>query len=154
MQINSNDHVSRIYQMNNTSSSAAVSSHSSDTIKNETADKVTLSEAGLNAESKWQEIANKYDPTNMSYDELSRMASDLHLNGLITSQEALAMRAPPSRDFDPDEKYDTVALARQSVEFDQSLGAAQGKDAQLRVSVLNILETIQNLSRSTGHAEN
>lgn len=153
MQINSNDQVSRIYQINNTAS-AGIQTRSADTIKHETADKVTISEAGLKAGSKWQEIADKYDPTNMSYDELSSMASDLHLNGLITSEEALAMRVPPNRHFEFDEKYDTVALAKQSVEFDQSLGGTQGRDAQLRVRRLEILETIQNLSRSSGYAGN
>ncbi len=108
-----------------------------------TTDTVTISDAGKNAEIKLQEMANKYDPTHMSYSELTRMSSELQLNGLITSQEGLAMRAPPSRDFDPDEKYDTVALARKSVAFDQSLNAAQSKDATLRASVLDILETLQ-----------
>ena len=108
-----------------------------------TTDTVTISDAGLSAERKLQQMANKYDPTNMSYSELTRMSSELQLNGLITSQEGLAMRAPPSRDFDPDEKYDTVALARKSVAFDQSLSAAQSKDATLRTSVLDILETLQ-----------
>ncbi|GAC34512.1 hypothetical protein GPLA_3624 [Paraglaciecola polaris LMG 21857] len=108
-----------------------------------TTDTVTISDAGLSAERKLQQMAHKYDPTNMSYSELTRMSSELQLNGLITSQEGLAMRAPPSRDFDPDEKYDTVALARKSVAFDQSLSAAQSKDATLRTSVLDILETLQ-----------
>lgn len=153
MQINSNDQVSRIYQINNTASVGA-QTHSVDTIKHETADKVTISEAGRNAESKWQEIADKYDPTNMSYNELSDMGTELIENGLITSKEALALLAPPSRDFNPDEKYDTVALAKQSVEFDQSLGGTQGRDAQLRVRRLEILETIQNLSRNTVYAGN
>ena len=105
-----------------------------------TTDTVTISDAGLSAERKLQQMAHKYDPTNMSYSELTRMSSELQL---ITSQEGLAMRAPPSRDFDPDEKYDTVALARKSVAFDQSLSAAQSKDATLRTSVLDILETLQ-----------
>lgn len=151
MQINSNDQVSRIYQMNNTA--AAVQSRSAETIKNETADKVTISDVGRNAESELQEIADKYDPTNMSYNELGSMVSSLRENGLITSQESLALMMPPSRHFDPDEKYDTIAAARQKVEFDQSLGAAQGRDAQLRVSVLNILETIQNLSPNTNNID-
>lgn len=153
MQINSNDQVSRIYQINNTAS-AGIQTRSADTIKHETADKVTISEAGLKAGSKWQEIADKYDPTNMSYKELTSMTISLREKGLITSQEALALLAPPSRDFNPDEKYDTVASARQSVEFDQSLGGTQGRDAQLRVRRLEILETIQNLSRSSGYAGN
>tara|TARA_R110001583_G_scaffold194762_2_gene366867 strand:+ start:3555 stop:4016 length:462 start_codon:yes stop_codon:yes gene_type:complete len=152
MQINSNDQVSQIYQMNKTTS-AAVQTRSAETIKNETADKVTISDSGRNAESKLQEIANKYDPTNMSYNELSSMATDLYENGLLTSQEALAMRAPPSRYPDLDEKYDTVAAARQAVEFDQSLGGAQDKYAQIRVKILDVLETIQNMSRNTGYAE-
>jgi len=144
MLINSNSQASHIYQ---TQSNAPHTTTSSNTpVKNEnTADKITISEAGLNAESKLQEIAKHYDPKNMSYNELSKMSSTLELNGLITPQEGLALRAPPKMNFDPNEKYDTVALAKKSVEFDQSLGMA-GRDSQLRVRALNILETIQSLS--------
>ena len=143
MQINSSNQVSRIYQTDNTIATDSTNYNPTTQSKN-TTDTVNISNAGLNAEKKLQEIANKYDPTNMSYNELTRMSSELQINGLITSQEGLAMRAPPSRDFDPDEKYDTVALARKSVEFDQSLGSAQSNDAKLRASVLDMLETIQH----------
>ena len=142
MQINSSSYITSIYQMDNTINDK--SPNASPLSRSETTtDTVTISDAGLSAERKLQQMANKYDPTNMSYSELTRMSSELQLNGLITSQEGLAMRAPPSRDFDPDEKYDTVALARKSAAFDQSLSAAQSKDATLRTSVLDILETLQ-----------
>ena len=148
MQINSSEQVSRIYQMN--SASSALTTNPRAVSKNEsTSDQVTLSEAGMNAQRKLQEIANNYDPTNMSYSELCNMASDLHQNGLITSGEALAMSAPPSIDFDPNAKYDTVAAARKSVEFDQSLGGAQNESAKLRAGVLDILERLQRLSGNT-----
>lgn len=144
MLINNNTQTSLIYQTKSNDSSVT---NSNTSIKNENGvDKVIISDAGLNAENKWQEIANKYDPSNMSYHELGKMSSDLELNGLITSEEGLALRAPPNRDFSPDKKYDAVALAKRSVEFDQSLGGMQGKDAQLRLNVLDILEKIQNFS--------
>lgn len=149
MQIKSGDQISQVYRMNNITS-AAVSTHPSDTIKAQTADKVTLSEAGRNAGNKLREIANKYDPTNISYNELTSMSFNLQESGLITAAEGLAMRAPPSRDFNPNEKYDTVALARQAVEFDKSLGSTQDKSAQLRVRVLEVLETLQNLGKGDG----
>ncbi|WP_166426075.1 hypothetical protein [Paraglaciecola sp. 20A4] len=142
MQINSNSYMTSIYPMDNTINDKSPNA-SPISPSETTTDTVTISDAGKNAEIKLQEMANKYDPTHMSYSELTRMSSELQLNGLITSQEGLAMRAPPSRDFDPDEKYDTVALARKSVAFDQSLNAAQSKDATLRASVLDILETLQ-----------
>jgi hypothetical protein len=148
MQINSPDHVSRIYQMSN--SATSVTTNSNATNKYTTADKVTLSEAGLNAESKLQDIAAKYDPNNMSYNQLVSMGTELLENGLITSQESLALMAPPSRNFDPNEKYDTVALAKQSAAFDQSLGNIHSKDATLRASVLEMLQTIQSLAGNSG----
>lgn len=144
MHINNHDQVSRIYQMSDSATSVATDLNA--TNKNETADKVTLSNAGLNAESKLQSIAAKYNPNHMSYNELVSMGTELLENGLITSQESLALMAPPSRNFDPDEKYDTVALAKQSVAFDESLGSAHSKDAKLRASVLEVLQTIQNLA--------
>jgi len=145
MLINSSAHTNLVYQTKGNDSSNVNNSNIS--IKSENgADKVIISDAGLNAENKWQEIVNKYDPANMSYRELGKMSSDLELNGLITSEEGLALRAPPSREFSPDKKYDTVALAKRSVEFDQSAGGIQGKDAQLRLKALDILEKIQNFS--------
>lgn len=142
MQINSSSYITSIYQMDNTINDK--SPNASPLSRSETTtDTVTISDAGLSAERKLQQMANKYDPTNMSYSELTRMSSELQVNGLITSQEGLTMRAPPSRNFDPDEKYDTVALARKSVAFDQSLSAAQSKGAALRANVLDILETLQ-----------
>lgn len=149
MQINSGDQISQVYRMNN-DTSAVVSTHSSDTTKGQAADKLTLSEAGRNAGNKWQEIANQYDPTNISYNELTSMSFNLQESGLITPAEGLAMRAPPSRDFNPNEKYDTLALARQAVEFDNSLGATQDKSAQLRVRVLEVLETLHNSGKWGG----
>lgn len=142
MLVNNNAQASLIYQTQNKGSVT----NSDIPIKSENGvDKITISDAGLNAESKWQEIADKYDPENMSYHELCKMSSNLESNGLITSQEGLALRAPPSHGFAPDKKYDTVALARKSVESDQSFGVAQGKDAQLRVRALDILERLKNL---------
>jgi len=148
MQINSPDQVSRIYQMSDSATSVATNLNVANT--KQTTDKVTLSEAGLNAESKLQDIAAKYNPNNMSYNQLVSMGAELLENGLITSQESLALMAPPSRNFDPDEKYDTVALAKQSVAFDQSLGNTHSKDATLRASVLEMLQTIQSLAGNSG----
>ncbi|MBU2879991.1 hypothetical protein [Aliiglaciecola lipolytica] len=143
MEINNNSQLSSIYQ---SSKNQGVDTTLSNLLSNNdrAADKVTLSQAGLDAETKLQEIANRYDPTNMSYNELTHMSSELQLNGLITPQQGLAMRAPPSRDFDADEKYDVLALARKSVEFDQSIGTVQNKDAKLRANVFNVLESLQS----------
>lgn len=148
MHINSSDQVSRFYQMSNSATSVATNLNVANT--KQTTDKVTLSEAGLNAESKLQDIAAKYNPNNISYNQLVSMGAELLENGLITSQESLALMAPPSRNFDPDEKYDTVALAKQSVAFDQSLGNTHSKDATLRASVLEMLQTIQSLAGNSG----
>ncbi|GGZ78924.1 hypothetical protein [Paraglaciecola chathamensis] len=150
MHINSSDQVSRIYQMKDTATPNTTNLNAAN--KNQTADKITLSEAGLNAESKMQDIAAKYDPSNMSYNELVSMGTELLENGLITSQESLALMAPPSRNFDPDEKYDTVALAKQSAAFDQSLGNTHSKDAKLRASVLEMLQAIQGLSDNNSNS--
>lgn len=144
MQINSSNQVSRIYHMDD--AIAGNSTKSSTSTQTEAlTDTVTISDAGSNVERKLQEVANKYDPTNMSHSELTRLSSELQLNGLITPQEGLAMRAPPSRGFDADDKYDVLALARKTVEFDQSIGTAQNTDAKLRANVLNVLESLISL---------
>lgn len=145
MLVHSNNQASHIYQAQ---SNTPIRDANTTVNNKNTADKVTISDAGLNAESKWQKIANQYDPTNMSYNNLANMVTDLRKNELITSGESLALLAPPSMNFDPNEKYNTVALARKSVEFDQSLNTTN-KDAQLRAKSLSILETIQDLSRNS-----
>jgi hypothetical protein len=145
MEINNNSQVSNLYQRYSNTTSISADTSMSKSNKTNT-DSVTISDTALNAANKLEEIANKYDPSNMSYSELTNMSSELQLSGLIASEEGLAMRAPPSISFDPDKKYDAVALAQKSVAFDQSIGTAQGNDARLRASVLNVLETIQNLS--------
>lgn len=147
MLVNNNTQASLIYQTQNKGSVTVTNSDTS--IKSENGvDKITISDEGFNAESKWQEIADQYDPENMSYHELCKMSSNLESNGLITSQEGLALRAPPSHGFAPDKKYDTVALARKSVESDQSFGVTQGKDVQLRVRALDILERLKDLANT------
>ncbi|MGY8836905.1 MAG: hypothetical protein ACKVH6_09295 [Enterobacterales bacterium] len=149
MLINSSNQASRIYQTE--SNTPTLITNTSTSIKNkDLADKVTISPAALNAENTWKEIANKFDPSNMSYNELTSMVTELHEGGLITSNESLALRAPPSMNFDSNEKFNMIAQAKKSVEFDQSLGNAD-KNAQLRVRVLDILETIQGLSNDTSH---
>ena len=142
MLVHSNNQASHIYQAQ---SNMPIRDANTTVNNKNTADKVTISDAGLNAENKWQEIASKYDPTNMSYNNLTDMVTDLRKNELISSQESLALLAPPSMNFDPNERYNALALAKKSVEFDQSLGTTN-IDAQLRVRSLSILEKIQKLS--------
>lgn len=62
-------------------------------------DTVTISEAGRNATSVWDEISNKYDLTNISGKEVRTMARELFDNGLITSTEMFNMWLPPGVNF-------------------------------------------------------
>lgn len=144
MLVHSNNQASRIYQ----AQSSTTITDTNITVNKSAADKVTISDAGLNAENKWQDIAKQYNPTNISYNELANMVTSLRESELITSEESLALLAPPSMNFDPNEKYNALASARKSVEFDQS-PSTTSRDAQLRIRSLDILETIQSLARNS-----
>ncbi|MBU2871303.1 hypothetical protein [Colwellia sp. E2M01] len=144
MEIKSNNQINFAYQNKPTTTEQNEMNVLISTTRN--SDTVTISNAALQAENQLHNIASKYDPTNMSYHELNEMSSELQSSGLITAQEGLAMRAPPSIEFNPNEKYDALSSARKSVDFDRSYGATNQKDAQLRASVLDIFERLQGLS--------
>lgn len=62
-------------------------------------DSVTISEAGRNTQTAWEEISNKYDMTNISGKEVRTMARELFDNGLISSTEMFNMWLPPGVNF-------------------------------------------------------
>lgn len=131
MLINSNSQASHIYQ---TQSNAPLTTTSSNTpVKNEnTADKITISDAGLNAESKWQDIADKYDMTNISGNEVMEMAQELYENKLISSNQMLDMYTPPSIDFDLNKKVNYVTQVAKELE---SLKLHNDGSAQMRNAI-------------------
>ena len=115
------------------------------TTKKTETDTVSISSAGRNAEAKWQEIANKYDMTNISWNEVMGMAKELYDNKLISSGQMLDMYTPPSIDFNLDEKVNYVAHVTKELESLKlhSDGSAQMRNAiEAKSRVFDIVKLI------------
>ena len=113
--------------------------------KNTETDTVVISSAGRNAETKWQEIADKYDMTNISGNEVMGMAKELYDNKLISSSQMLDMYTPPSIDFNLDEKVNYVAHVTKELESQKSRsdGSAQMRNAiEAKSRVFDIVKRI------------
>ncbi|MFC3120765.1 hypothetical protein [Agaribacter flavus] len=75
-------------------------------------DTVTISDAGKNAEAKWQEISNKYDMRNISLNEVGQLSRELFNNGLVSQREMFDMSILPGINFDANQKMDYVDFAK------------------------------------------
>ncbi len=147
MQINNNAQANSIYQMQNRLSNA--SNNSAAPIQSKTInDTVSISSAGLNAKDNWQRVANDYDVTNISQNEIVGMTSELMDNGLISSRDGLHLMAPRSVDNDPEVKYDLLASMRESLAFAKENGGS-AEELKIIERSVDILESLQDLSRKT-----
>ncbi|MDH3326448.1 MAG: hypothetical protein OEM38_07015 [Gammaproteobacteria bacterium] len=140
MFINSNFQVSHSYQVQNTNTNN--SNNAGVAAKDRTAaatDTVSISNAGLNANDKWQDIANKYDVTNISQNEAGSMVSELFDNKIINSTDALYLMAPRAMNINPEVKFDFLATARKSLDFlKQNGGSPEGiKNQENALATLN-----------------
>ncbi|NRB25938.1 hypothetical protein [Shewanella sp.] len=107
-------------------------------------DKVTISDAGRNAESKWQEISNKYDVTNISSNELMTMSKELYDNKLISEEEYLLMYVPLSMDEDPNQKNNYLGAMRDDLNIARRTGDTK-EGMNMRITRIDILENIERL---------
>lgn len=104
-------------------------------------DSVSISNAGRNAEAKWQEISQKYNVTNISGNEVISMAQDLYSNKLISTDEYLSMFVPQSIDDDLSAKRDY--LRNMSLDLDMQIKYGNSKEGiQSTKDVINILKKI------------
>ena len=104
-------------------------------------DTVSISDAGRNAEVKWQEISQKYDVTDISGHEVISMAKDLYSNKLISTDKYLSMFVPQSIDDDLSGKRDH--LRNMSLDLDMQIKYGNSKEGiQSTMDVINILKKI------------
>tara|TARA_Y100000782_G_scaffold25272_1_gene27897 strand:+ start:6701 stop:7180 length:480 start_codon:yes stop_codon:yes gene_type:complete len=102
---------------------------------------VQISSAGKNAEQNWQNIAQKYDVTNISGAERRAMTGELMGAGLISSTEGLVMAAPSSMNENPSEKENYLEVMQQSLDLAKNNGSA-AEQVELLESVLSILDKL------------
>ena len=147
MHINNNAQANQIYQMQNIASNT--SEHASGTtIQNKTTtktDTVSISNAGFNAKSNWQKIADEYDVQNISQNEIGSMVSSLTDNKLISSTDGLYLMAPTSMNQDPEVKYDLLASMRKRLASAIANGSSP-EHIKNTESALNIIEELKALS--------
>ena len=111
-------------------------------------DTVSISNAGLNATANWQKIANNYDVTNISQNEMANMVSSLTDNKLVSSADGLYLMAPRSMNLDPEMKFDLLATTEKSLNFaKENGGSIDGIRNQERA--VDILKHLQELFSKT-----
>jgi len=110
--------------------------------KNTETDTVVISSAGRNAEAKWKEIAQKYDVTNMSGNEVISMAENLYNNKLISTDEYLSMFVPHSINDDLNQKYNYLENRSLDLAMQEQYGGNSKTAIQSSIDVINILKKI------------
>jgi len=146
MQVSNNTYAYSINNIQSDKSSPVTAVSNSTTTKAQT-DTVTISHAGRNAEEKWQDIASKYDVTNMSQSEVGKMTEELYDNKLIPKDVLIHMLAPASMNQDPDQKYDVFSQMRKSLEFAESIKTDPIQIEKKR-QVIEIFERLHGLHSS------
>lgn len=108
-------------------------------------DNVTISEDAKRFNDKMQDIANKYDVTNMSTTERIAMAQELNDSQLMPDGVMLAMVAPLSMNEDVDQKTDYLNTMRESFAFLSKMGG-NSEQLELTRKQLDLLEHLNSLS--------
>jgi len=146
MQVNNNAQVYSINQIRNNNSTHATEVSNVATTQTEN-DIVSISKVGKNAEKKWQNIANKYDVSNMSQTEIGKMTKELDDNKLIPKGVLLHMLAPASMNQDPDQKYNILSRMRDSFEFSKNIGVNQNQ-LEMQRQVVEVFDLLNELRSS------
>ncbi|MBO1255153.1 hypothetical protein J3L16_05555 [Alteromonas sp. 5E99-2] len=109
-----------------------------------TADTVSISTAGLSAEQRWQEIADKYDLTNVTANEVTTMAKELYDNKLISATEMFDMYVPEDINFhlNLDTKRDHIENMTNRL---TGLNNAEGISRESIEQATKILEMLKDL---------
>ncbi len=108
-------------------------------------DTVSISDAGRNAEVKWQEISQKYDVKNISGNEVLNMAKELYDNNLISEEDSLLMYVPLSLDENLNEKSNYLDLMTLSLEMTKKSGQITEQGLKLSEKRIDILEQMSKL---------
>ncbi|MGO5000509.1 hypothetical protein [Oceanisphaera sp. W20_SRM_FM3] len=93
----------------------------------------------------WQEIAKKFDVSNISQNEMGDMVSNLVNNKLISSTDSLFLMAPTSMNQDPEIKYDLLESMRKRLDSAIANGNTQDQIKKTE-NAFNIIEQLKNLS--------
>jgi len=144
MQINQSTGANSLYQPKN-EQSVSTKTASDNSNKHVSGEQVSISPAGHSAEAKWQQIAAKYDVTNISTNDRATMAAELRGNGLISTKDQMAMMAPLSMNDDLETKVDFLSINR------ESLAVERGEPSALKL--LALLEQLHALANNGGNVQ-
>ncbi|KAA1160877.1 MULTISPECIES: hypothetical protein [Alteromonadales] len=145
MHINNSAQLNQIYKTQSPSYNMLSNADRITENKALTTDTVDISNAGLNAKKNWQEIAKKFDVSNISQNEMGDMVSNLVDNKLISSTDSLFLMAPTSMNQDPEIKYDLLESMRKRLDSAIANGNTQDQIKKTE-NAFNIIEQLKNLS--------
>lgn len=105
-------------------------------------DTVSISRTAQQAETKWQEISDKYNVTNISGHEVMAMAKELYDNNLISGSEMLDMFRPSGINEDLSAPRNHLENMRNDLEMMKQYGNNSHQAIQSASKIVNILQRI------------
>ncbi|MBC3764608.1 hypothetical protein [Neptunicella marina] len=114
MQINSNNPVNRLYN-----SVFTLQTHETANNQLQKANQTTQNVTADNEQAEWQQIAARFDVTNISTSERAELAGQLAEKGLISSEMQLKLAAPSSMNDDFQTKTNFLAEMQNSQQVQQ-----------------------------------
>lgn len=127
------------------SSAANVSKEPAQASISQHEDKVSISADAYSVGKNWQNIAAKYDVTNISNQDRTNLAGELQEKGLISGEVGIFMAMPLSMSQNPNEKTNFIDVAKQSLQNSID-GGASSEQIELRKKAIGILEHLKELS--------
>lgn len=108
-------------------------------------DKVNISNHAYYAETNWQNIASRYDVTNISNQDRANLAGELQEKGLISGEVGIFIAMPLNTSQNPNEKTNFIDVANQSLQNSINGGASR-EQIELRKKAINFLEHLNQLN--------
>lgn len=103
-------------------------------------DQLSISDAGKQAQGKWQEIANKYDVHSITAKDIRSLSRDLYDAGFIGTGQMMAIGAPTSMNEDPNQKHDLLNDMRETFKISTSMGGLIGQSQKVYLESIAVLE--------------
>ena len=120
------------------------------------ADKVTFSSQYEQMKQAEQDIANRYDVTNMSEVEQVKLANELKANGLIDDKQFLMMSLEKRKgmavhlgiEYTGDQKRDVLQDAKNDLEFTLQTGGDTTEGIAIREDFIALLEKLKTMKNT------
>lgn len=139
MIVNQTSYVNHSYT---TQSQKPIAASSQTTTSAGKSDQVSISDAGRQAQGKWQEIANKYDVHSITAKDMRSLSKDLYDGGFIGTGQMMAIGAPTSMNEDPNQKHDLLNDMRETFKISTAMGGHTEQSKQIYLDSIAVLERL------------